>query len=93
MSCGPQSQPFSGLGPDVFGIGITTSTAFVILTLIKDTSEIFPPLKAVAGAALNILTTVQVRFCPWFASSQLNGNEYYRLFNQIRKTGLRLALW
>lgn len=42
------------------GTGVTQNGAIVILSLVKETSDVFPPLKSVAAFALSIVEGVKV---------------------------------
>jgi hypothetical protein len=52
----PTRQPTT----DSNGVGLTIDGALVILSLLKETSEALPPLKAVSAGALALLESVKV---------------------------------
>lgn len=41
-------------------LGLTTNGALVVLSLIKDTTDAFPPLKSTAAIAVGLLESVKV---------------------------------
>src|SRR6201986_165689 len=56
MSREPRRQ--NSVDPD--GLGLTVDGALVILSLLKESSDAFPPLKAAASVTLGLLDSVQV---------------------------------
>ena len=83
----PKRQQTSG--SDI--LSTTTDGALAVLTLLKESSDLFPPLKSAASIVISIAEAVKVRFpqCLYFSTESRS----LRISDQIKKTGLVLGIW